>query len=648
MDGTCGNCGGTLQGNPGETVRCGACGTSMAMPPPETGRFAAILAKADPVASLKRNWFLLLFAATFGWIDWTMHRSVVFVVVLANVALVLALFGNVLAAAVGLPRYTARFPRRWVPLVFAMVPLLYYALRAFGSFQDRLPIFLTTLGIVLLTIVAGPSLDQRLEPFYARRNRSLPGWSRRLAVPLLCFLATTLIIFGNFDGVTAMFGASPGAPPGESSLRLRTLLGGVLAATLAFLLLREADPAGRRRAAGASPLAHIVVPFVVAAMVALMVTLPHADAQGNGTAPYNPAPTYDPWTAPTTDPYTAPASPAYEPPAYNPYTPPPYDPYATPTYPAYQPPSPSAPLQPDPSDAASASPSLGEVTFECDPVASGEMASVTNSLCSQGDAIAALLNKGAKEGCYSDGDLAALDHQASQFYATLRTYPGLVGDTGLGAAQSMSRANSCSAGFAVAAAPAFIGAAAVAVAALPPPPIQVDPTAGREMRPYQGGRRFGSDAAQGDPSSARGPIRDREYLAEDPGAGGARLSTDMPEGPPPIGANPSESHALDAMPGRDPNPLVRAATGGEGGAIGGSAPPPPGYTGRGYSVDTGRQFQADSGPSSDIRLNPSQAQSLDTGRPVGTPAPDRSLDNPYAPPSPRGLPPPIGSDAPQD
>jgi hypothetical protein len=180
------------------------------------------------------------YVVLLAWLDWIIHRSVVFVIVVG---------GGLIAAAVLRFRIAERFrpqlerlgeiPLPVRRLLISLAPLIYFLYRGQGTSGAGFAVTAAGALVASAVVFLGPKIDPPLTAFYAARDRLLARWIRVLLAPVFGILVAFLVVHGSLTDLPALFGGtteSPQSPVDESG---RFFLATLLAGTGTVLLLRE-------------------------------------------------------------------------------------------------------------------------------------------------------------------------------------------------------------------------------------------------------------------------------------------------------------------------------------------------------------------------------------------------------------------------
>lgn len=193
---------------------------------------------ARPVLNAS-TWLALGFIAVFGYFDWIMHRSLVTTIVLCGCVAAVIVYRKAIIAALNLDETLAGIPAWLRPILAALPGLIYFLVRGQGTSGSGGIVFLSLALVIAANAFLGPTLDRSLTTFYRGRNRVLPRPVRVVLAIVLPVLVAFLVIHGSLSDLPAMFGGTtrhPKTPVGQEGA---FLLGTLLSAAVAWLLLRE-------------------------------------------------------------------------------------------------------------------------------------------------------------------------------------------------------------------------------------------------------------------------------------------------------------------------------------------------------------------------------------------------------------------------
>lgn len=186
------------------------------------------------------NLVFIGYVVFFAWLDWIIHRSVVFIIVVG---------GGLVAAAILRYRIAERLRPfldrlREIPaparrLLMSLAPLIYFLLRGQGTSGAGFAVTVAGLLVATAILFLGPKIDPALGPFYAARNRLLTHGLRVVLAPIFGILVAFVVVHGSLADIPALFGGptrNSQSPAGESvEFFFATLLAGIGT----VLLLRE-------------------------------------------------------------------------------------------------------------------------------------------------------------------------------------------------------------------------------------------------------------------------------------------------------------------------------------------------------------------------------------------------------------------------
>jgi hypothetical protein len=183
----------------------------------------------------------------FAWLDWIMHRSVVFILVvgaglIAAAVLRSRLAGSIASAARGggaIVDAWQRVPARVRRLLVSLTPLLYFLFRGQGTSGAGMAVLMAGVAVAAAVIFLGHVIDPPLRGFYAARDRLLARWLRTLLAPVLGVLIAFLVVHGSLLDLPALFGGQTNSPQSPVGMSGRLFLATLLAGACTVLLLRE-------------------------------------------------------------------------------------------------------------------------------------------------------------------------------------------------------------------------------------------------------------------------------------------------------------------------------------------------------------------------------------------------------------------------
>jgi hypothetical protein len=197
----------------------------------------------------------LLFVAYivfFSWLDWILHRSVVFIVVVGGGLILAALQRSRIVAKLSdaaedslagrvrpLVDGWKRLPEQLQRLLISLTPLLYFLTRGQGTSGAGAAVALAGAIVAAVAIFTGPAIDDRLKSFYIARDRLLPLTIRLLLAPVVGVLIAFLVVHGSLRDLPALFGGSTTSPQSPTGMAGRFFLATLLAGMCALLLVRE-------------------------------------------------------------------------------------------------------------------------------------------------------------------------------------------------------------------------------------------------------------------------------------------------------------------------------------------------------------------------------------------------------------------------
>jgi hypothetical protein len=197
----------------------------------------------------------LLFVAYivfFSWLDWILHRSFVFIVVVGGGLIIAAVYRSNLVARLSDAAHGGiadrirpvvdtweRMPERLQRLLISLTPLLYFLVRGQGTSGAGGAVALASVIVAAVAIFSGPVLDERLSDFYAARDRLLPRPIRLMLAPVVGVLIAFLVVHGSLRDLPALFGGKTESPQSPTDMAGRFFLATLLAGACTLLLVRE-------------------------------------------------------------------------------------------------------------------------------------------------------------------------------------------------------------------------------------------------------------------------------------------------------------------------------------------------------------------------------------------------------------------------
>jgi hypothetical protein len=191
-------------------------------------------------------WIFAAYVVFFAWLDWIIHRSLVFVIVVGGGLIAAALYKSRIAKAI----MSAEWPRPIVDawekapprvrqLLVSLTPLLYFLFRGQGTSDAGILVVIAGLIVAGGVIFLGQAIDSRLKGFYAARNRLLARGLRMVLAPVLGILIAFLVVHGSLGDLPALFGGETASPQSPVDLTGQIFLATLLAGACTVLLLRE-------------------------------------------------------------------------------------------------------------------------------------------------------------------------------------------------------------------------------------------------------------------------------------------------------------------------------------------------------------------------------------------------------------------------
>jgi hypothetical protein len=175
------------------------------------------------------------------YVDSLTHSGPALQIVIGVVVAGLVAFGGQILERTGLRAIVEQIPKQFRPILLALVPAIWFAVRAKGTSGAGVPVAIVSIGLVAVISLFGPAIDRQLEGFYERRNRVLPRRLRAVLTVIAPIIVSFVIIHGSLRALPVLFGgttSSAAAAPGRTGL---FVIGTLLSGVLAFLLLRERE-----------------------------------------------------------------------------------------------------------------------------------------------------------------------------------------------------------------------------------------------------------------------------------------------------------------------------------------------------------------------------------------------------------------------
>lgn len=177
-----------------------------------------------------------------AYLDWITHRQPVVAILLALGAGGAIVFRERVVEALKLGPFLAQIPAPARPVLAAAPALLYFLIRGQGTSGSGGVVIVAMLLTVGVVAVFGRVIDARLAGFYAARNRILPLVVRMILALVAPILIAFLVIHGSLADLPALWGGTTNHPMSPTGREGLFLLGSLLSAASAFLLLREGQP----------------------------------------------------------------------------------------------------------------------------------------------------------------------------------------------------------------------------------------------------------------------------------------------------------------------------------------------------------------------------------------------------------------------
>ena len=199
-------------------------------------------ARPSLTSRARDSWFPLLFVAVFAWLDWVLHGSIAFILIIGLPAVAIILFREKIMRLTPIGQILHSMPPSIGAVVRASPALLYFLVRARGTAGPTAIFVVLLVGAAILGMVKyGRSLDSRLSVFYKSRDRILGTRLTAFLLILFPILIGFALIHGSITDISALFGGtteSREAPTG-ALVFLRFVFGAALCVVYTFLLLRR-------------------------------------------------------------------------------------------------------------------------------------------------------------------------------------------------------------------------------------------------------------------------------------------------------------------------------------------------------------------------------------------------------------------------
>jgi hypothetical protein len=210
-------------------------------------------AKATGVQLDASTLFVLAFIALFAYLDWITHRSLFATILLAGLAGGAFLYRRTIVEKLGIQELVAGMSRGWRTVLAALPGLLYFMARGSGTSGAGDIVLISMIIVVAVGAVFGPGLDLKLAGYYQARNKLLPRGLRMALAIVAPVLVAFLVIHGSLADLPALFGGTTNHPATPVGRDERFLLGSLLSAASAWLLLRDVPSAAPAGAPAAVP-----------------------------------------------------------------------------------------------------------------------------------------------------------------------------------------------------------------------------------------------------------------------------------------------------------------------------------------------------------------------------------------------------------
>ncbi|SMC50911.1 hypothetical protein [Kibdelosporangium aridum] len=188
----------------------------------------------------------IAYVVFFAWLDWIMHRSLVFVIVVGGGLIIVVLNKSRIGKLILSGMWARPFVERWQRLpehvrqyLVSTTPLLYFLFRGQGTSDGGALVVIAALLVSGAFVFFGHVIDPKLQSFYARRDKILARPVRMVLAPVLAILIAFLVVHGSLADLPALFGGETSSPQSPMGLSGQLFLATLLAAVCTALLLRE-------------------------------------------------------------------------------------------------------------------------------------------------------------------------------------------------------------------------------------------------------------------------------------------------------------------------------------------------------------------------------------------------------------------------
>ena len=214
-------------------------------PSPATaiGTIRPAVGGTGPGGAIRRKLLPILLVGFIAYLDYLEHSdSGPFLqIVMGAIAVVLILFGHEIAERTGLSATIQQIPAKIRPVLMALPPTLWFAIRDGGTSGAGVAVMIVTLGLVAIISFFGPQIDAALVGFYAARDRTLPRWARLALVIVLPVLISLIVVHGSLAALPVLFQGTTNSSKSAQGRAGLIVFSVVLSAVIALLLMREAE-----------------------------------------------------------------------------------------------------------------------------------------------------------------------------------------------------------------------------------------------------------------------------------------------------------------------------------------------------------------------------------------------------------------------
>ena len=162
-------------------------------------------------------------------------------IIVGGIVVALILFGREIGERTGLAEATKQIPPKVRPVLMALPPTLWFAIRGEGTSGAGIAMIFASLALVAAVSFFGPQIDAALVGFYAARNRLLPRGLRLVLVIVLPVLISLIIVHGSLEALPVLFQGTTDSPKSAQGQAGTIVFASLMSAVAALLLMREAE-----------------------------------------------------------------------------------------------------------------------------------------------------------------------------------------------------------------------------------------------------------------------------------------------------------------------------------------------------------------------------------------------------------------------